>query len=139
MKTIKFRFWLGHTKKMTYPHELKDVGKIIPEFTDDIVPLIFTGKHDQEGKEIYVGDIFREQIEEDWGDNLSYYIVTYLTEWTMFAALSPEEWNSYNADGIRAIQMEDYWTFPLENAHEQLVIGNVFEHYHKIHAEIAPE
>jgi len=57
MKTIKFRFWLGHTKKMTYGHTLENINAIIPEFTEDIVPLQFTGLKDKNDKEIYEGDI----------------------------------------------------------------------------------
>lgn len=56
-REIKFRFWLGHTKKMTYAHSLSEIGKIITEFTDDIIPLEFTGLHDKNGVEIYEGDI----------------------------------------------------------------------------------
>lgn len=58
MREIKFRFWLGHTKKMTYAHPLSEVGKIVPEFTEDIIPLQYTGLKDKSGKEIYEGDVF---------------------------------------------------------------------------------
>ncbi len=60
MEKIKFKFWLGHTKKMTYGHDLKDVHKIIPEFTPDIIPLqlIYTNS---DGKEFYKNDIIEFQ------------------------------------------------------------------------------
>lgn len=56
MRQHKFKFWLGHTQKMTYSYNLSEVGKVIPEFTDDIIPLDFTGIHDSQGEEIYEGD-----------------------------------------------------------------------------------
>ena len=58
MKRAKFKFWLGHTKKMTYPHTIDEINKIIPEFTKDIIELQFTGLKDKNGKEIYEGDLF---------------------------------------------------------------------------------
>jgi hypothetical protein len=57
MREIKFRFWLGHIKKMTFPHTLQEVSRIIPDFTEDIIPLQFTGLFDKNGKEIYEGDL----------------------------------------------------------------------------------
>ena len=69
-REIKFRFWLSHTKKMTYSHSLEEVSKVIPEFSEDIIPLQYTGLHDRTGKEIYEGDIikakFNANIEENF-------------------------------------------------------------------------
>ena len=58
-REIKFRFWLGHTKKMTYEHPLIDMANSNWDFTEDIIPLQFTGLIDKYGKEIYEGDIVR--------------------------------------------------------------------------------
>ena len=56
---ILFKFWLGHTKKMTYEHTLSEIHKVIPEFTDDIIPLQYTGLSDLNGKGIFNGDLLK--------------------------------------------------------------------------------
>lgn len=58
-RQIKFKFWLGHTKKMTFLHDISEVSKIIPEFNDDIIPLEFTGRTDKNGVEVCDGDLLK--------------------------------------------------------------------------------
>lgn len=60
-REIKFKFWLGHTKKMTYGHDLQGFCKIILEFTPDVIPLQYTGLKDKNSKEIYEGDILKHK------------------------------------------------------------------------------
>lgn len=64
---IKFRFWLGHTKKMTYEHSLIEISNAHWDFTEDIIPLQFTGRQDKNKKEIYNGDIVICHPENKYG------------------------------------------------------------------------
>lgn len=62
-REIKFKFWLGHTKKMTYEHSLIEISHAAWDFTEDIIPLQFTGLHDKNGKELYASDMFKDSKE----------------------------------------------------------------------------
>ena len=68
MRDVKFKFWLGHTKKMIGPIHLSEVGKIILEFTDDIIELQFIEKQDNKGVDAYDGDIIEYKYLECNGD-----------------------------------------------------------------------
>lgn len=69
MREIKFKFWLGHTQKMTYEHSLIEISNLFWDFTEDIIPLQYIGINDANNKEIYEGDILKR-----FGN---YYIVVY--------------------------------------------------------------
>ncbi len=60
MKRIfEFRFWLGHTKKMTYDHSLIDIAHLHWDFTEDIIPLQFSGEFDKFDVKIFESDIVK--------------------------------------------------------------------------------
>lgn len=103
-REIKFKFWLGHTKKMTYEHSLVEISHLFWDFTEDIIPLQFTGLKDKNGKDIYEGDIL--QI-----DHLRYKVI-YDDTSASFLGL-----DKYG---------EDHTTISIEIDLE--VIGNIHEH-----------
>ena len=92
-REIKFRFWLGHTEKMTFEHELFEVGKIILEQTGDIIPMQNTGLKDKNSVEIYEGDVIKwvwdcgsveiERVENslNWDGTLSPSSAPFMSAW----------------------------------------------------------
>ena len=106
-RSIKFRFWLGHTKKMTYEHTLIEISNAHWDFTEDIIPLQFTGMLDKLGNEIYEGDIV--QTIGDNGEHLSKFKIYYGD--CQFMKLR-EDGDSYG------LQSNQKWL---------QIIGNVFE------------
>ena len=61
MREIKFRAWDKEDKTMSVSFE---IGSILSENTIDKIFLQYTGLKDRNGKEIYDGDIVKDQIGE---------------------------------------------------------------------------
>lgn len=63
MREIKYKFWLGHTKKMTYEHSLHELLGKNWYMTIDVIPLEFTGFKDVNNDETYDGYIIEHNRE----------------------------------------------------------------------------
>jgi uncharacterized phage protein (TIGR01671 family) len=103
---------------------------------DDAIIMSFTGLLDKAGNEIYEGDIRREEIENDDGDEVYYCVMTYITEWSMFAWLSVThgEYDAYLSKGAEVLDTVMYWSYPAgqEDQNKVTVCGNLHQHKHLI-------
>ena len=95
---------------------------------DDIELMQYTGQDDSAVKPIYEGDILRATIEEEFGDINHYFIVTWINEWSIFAALSHDEYPNYLTKGAEALDESMFWTFNIENGNTHTVCANIYEH-----------
>jgi uncharacterized phage protein (TIGR01671 family) len=111
-REIKFRAWDDINKEMVYETEPKSFfGYVL--FSHDIlkrfeIVMQFTGLHDENGKEIYEGDIIGHK-EKDNEDNI--YICEFSIEDAAFLFCSP-------FDGE---VLENIFLYDLE------IIGNIYE------------
>jgi hypothetical protein len=89
-----------------------------------------TGLFDKYNKEIFEGDFFR--IEDDLGDGneVEYYVITWIKEWSMFGSLSSTEWQNYKKVGAKCLDEIMFWSFPLDGKDID-IIGSIRDKKHK--------
>jgi uncharacterized phage protein (TIGR01671 family) len=101
---------------------------------EHIILMQFSG-HQINGVDVYESDIVRlEENDEgaDPEDRMTWYVVTWIKEWCMFALLRvSDEYKEYMADGAGELDTTMFWTFPLDledwpNSKHYLC-GNIFE------------
>lgn len=101
---------------------------------EDLIITQSTGQITKDNKEIYVGDISREVIEYDDGDETEYYVCCWIKEWCRFAWLNTVgEYDEYLENGIENLN-EDTTTFGVFDCDlDKLnICGNIFENPEKL-------
>lgn len=131
-RELQFRVWTG--REMFNFMDLKEWD--IEDYNDfhfrsnrpQAVVMQFTGKVDASKNEIYEGDILRATDEGEFGDINHYFIVTWISEWCIFAAISWTEYGGYLKNGAESLDETMFWTFNLEQGDDYTVCANLYEH-----------
>lgn len=153
-REIKFRAWDKATSHMIVTgfhvfgeytlfdgigHYLMEnpFGKSSLERYDDVEVMQFTG-HLINVADVYESDIIRLEESADGvdpDDKMTYYVVTWIKEWCMFAMLrAQDEYGEYLTGGVDNLDTTMFWTFPLElndtEYSKHFLCGNIHEHPH---------
>lgn len=134
-RELKFRGWDSFHKTMITPYcELRDGSFWGEDCTNTGISVAhenvmqFTGRKDKDGKDIYEGDIFR--VEEDQENLIYYLVVVWVNEWSMFCVLRcDDEYQEYLRDGVEALDEPMFWTYTLEDTADRkfYLCGNIYE------------
>lgn len=126
MRDIRFRVFDRDTKKMYYRAGLCLGDNTITAVNGDVMQYV--GHSDMANKDIFELDILRETLEMAEGDVNNYFIVTWVQEWAMFAALLHDEYYKYLKEGADSLDESMFWTFTIEKGNQFSVCGNILEH-----------
>lgn len=143
MNTLKARAWDG--KRMVYFSDVKisilsKGAKETPYVyfaTDNFdgyaslgnhEVMLFTGHTDRNKKEIYAGDVRREEIEHDEGDERLYFVCTWIEELARFAWLqTPGEYQQYMQSGLDSFVGASELGMDHEEKDKIVICGNIYE------------
>lgn len=144
-REIKFRCWFADKMWYRIPailfkkqyiqvnlnHKDDDFDQTADTWTgpDDYVLMQYTGFQDKNNRDVYEGDIFRIE-ENDEENTVIYIVVVWVKEWAMFTTLRLEdEYLAYLLEGVDAIDETMFWTYTLEDigSPKHYPCGNIYE------------
>lgn len=131
-REIKFRAWDRQYKNMVAVYSIDFLTNEIdfktnlnePKNLDHFELMQFTGLLDKNGKEIYEGDIQRQEIEFNYGDERLYFVCRWFPQTSSFV------WMDYN-DTMIDWEGEKDLEYPCsllsDEQHKYCICGNEFE------------
>ena len=119
--------------KLYYPNEniisdpldMVNISIGLSMYQGNCETIFFTGMKDSQEKDIFEYDVYRQETDD--GDEIfeNYYIVTWVKEWGIFAALDAYEFYKYKTKGAEELDEIMFWTFILDEVNERSIIGSL--------------
>lgn len=128
-REIKFRAW-DSVDYMSNPFTLQDIQQKKIEFGVGVTLLQFAGLKDNNGKEIYEGNVYRDEFsvdDENGLDERIYFVCIFFKPLAAFCWISTDEYN-LNPNGDCWDKSKEYpYTLNEDEMHKITIIGNIFE------------